>query len=215
MAPRYIPALSYAWLTRWYDLAVRWTTRERAFRAGLIAQADIRPAHRVLDVGCGTGTLALLIKQSQSTARVTGLDGDPGILELARRKATAAGVEIAWVEGRIDALPFADAVFERVVSSLVFHHLDRPTKLAALQEIRRVLVAGGEFHLADWGRAANPFMRAAFLPVQLLDGFATTTDNLRGHLPAFLRETGFEEVAEPRRFATPCGTLSLYRAVRR
>lgn len=215
MASRYVPALSHAWLTRWYDLAVRWTTRERAFRTGLLAQADIRPAHRVLDVGCGTGTLALALKQSERTASITGLDGDPGILELARRKATAAGAEIAWVEGRADALPFADATFERVVSSLVFHHLDRPTKLAALREIRRVLVAGGEFHLADWGPAANFLMRAAFLPVQLLDGFATTTDNAHGRLPAFMREAGFAEVAATRRFATPCGTLALYRAVRR
>lgn len=214
MAGRYIPALAHAWLTRWYDPAIRWTTRERAFRGGLLAQAGIGPAQRVLDLGCGTGTLAIAIKQAESTANVTGLDGDPGILALARRKAAAAGVAIEWVEGRAEALPFADGAFDRVVSSLVLHHLDRPTQMAALREIRRVLVPGGEFHLADWGRAANPFMRAAFLSVQLLDGFATTQDNVRGNLPAFLRETGLAGVAETRRFATPCGTLALYRAVR-
>lgn len=212
MAGRYIPALSYAWLTRWYDPVVRWTTRDREFRASLVRQAGLGPGQRVLDVGCGSGTLALAMKRAQPSVSVTGLDGDRAILELARRKAAGAGAEIVWVEGRVDALPFPDAAFDRVVSSLVFHHLDRPTKLAALREIRRVLAPGGEFHLADWGRAANFLMRAAFLPVQLLDGFVTTRDNIRGDLPRLMGEAGFDTVAETGHFNTPCGTLSLFRA---
>lgn len=215
MAGRYIPALSYGWLTRWYDPVVRWTTRDRVFRASLVQQADLRPGQRVLDAGCGSGTLALAMKRAQPRASVTGLDGDPAILKLARQKAAGAGAEITWVEGRVDALPFPDAAFDRVVSSLVFHHLDRPTKLAALREIRRVLAPGGEFHLADWGRAANFLMRAAFLPVQLLDGFVTTRDNIRGDLPRLMREAGFDTVTDTGHFNTPCGTLSLFRASNR
>ena len=153
MSARYIPALSYAWLTRWYDPVVRWTTREAVFRGRLLAQATIKPGHRVLDVGCGTGSLALLIKRAQPGAIVTGIDGDSTILASAKAKAAHAHVGIEWTEGRADALPFPDASFERVVSSLVFHHLDRATKLAALREIHRVLAPGGEFHFADWGLA--------------------------------------------------------------
>ncbi len=215
MTTRYIPALSYSWLTRWYDLTVRWTTREREFRAALIAQAAVCPAQRVLDVGCGSGTLTLALKRFEPLANVTGVDGDPSILELARRKTATVNLIVDWVEGRVDALPFPDASFDCVVSSLVFHHLDRPTKAAALREIRRVLVPGGKFHLADWGRASNFIMRAAFLTVQLLDGFETTRDNVRGDLPVLLREAGLEAVEETDRFATPCGTLALYRATSR
>ena len=102
-----------------------------------------------------------------------------------------------------------------MVSSLLFHHLDRATKLAALREIHRVLAPGGQFHLADWGRANSLLMRAAFLFVQLLDGFATTADNVRGRLPALMTAAGLADAAETARLATPCGTLSLYRAVRR
>ncbi len=96
----------------------------------------------------------------------------------------------------------------------MFHNLDRATKLAALREIRRVLTPGDQLHIADWGRAANPLMRAAFLPVQLLDGFATTADNVRGRLPALMTEAGLADTFETGRIATPCGTVSLYRAAR-
>lgn len=212
---RYIPALSFAWLTSWYDPVVRWTTREDIFRRRLVAQAGVRPGHRVLDVGCGTGTLALMLCRAQPGAAITGLDGDPAILAQAKRKGSTIGAPVSWIEGRATALPFADSSFERVVSSLLFHHLDRATKLQALREIRRVLIPGGELHLADWGHAGNPLMRIAFLSVQFLDGFITTADNVRGHLPALMSQAGLADIAETDRLATPCGTLSLYRGVSR
>jgi hypothetical protein len=71
---------------------------------------------------------------------------------------------------------------------------------------------GGELHVADWGQAQNGAMRAAFLAVQLLDGFATTTENVRGALPHIFAAAGFEEVRQSAQYATLFGTLALYQA---
>ncbi|MBA3849689.1 MAG: methyltransferase type 11 [Opitutus sp.] len=210
----YVPALAYPFLTRWYDAVVRWTTRERRFRALLLGQMDVRPGQQVLDVGCGTGTFALMLKQAQPAARIVGLDGDAAVLDLARRKAAAAGAEIDWRHGSALNQPFPDDSFDLAASSLVFHHLDRAAKRAALREIHRVLKPGGALHVADWGRAANGLMRVAFLSVQALDGFGNTADNVAGLLPDFMREAGFADAREIRRLATPCGTLSIYRAAK-
>ena len=117
---RYIPALAFTRLTSWYDPIVRWTTREDVFRARLVAQSAVRSGDRVLDVGCGTGTLTIKISRAQPGATITGLDGDPAVLSQAKRKASECGTPITWIEGRADALPFADSSFERVVSSLLF-----------------------------------------------------------------------------------------------
>jgi ubiquinone/menaquinone biosynthesis C-methylase UbiE len=206
----YVPALHYGWLTRFYDPLVRWTTREAAFKRALVAQAAVRPGQRVLDLGCGTATLSLALKRAQPAASVVGLDGDPVILAIARDKVRQAGVEIALDHGLSYDLPYPDRSFDRVVSSLLFHHLTRTPKRRTLTEVFRVLKPGGELHVADWGRAQNATLRAAFLVVQLRDGFATTTDNVRGLLPRFIAEAGFRSVRETRRFATPLGTLSLY-----
>jgi len=82
-----VPALRFAWLTPFYDFLVAATTREKLFKRRLLQQASLQPGWDVLDLGCGTGTLALWAKEIQPTAYIVGLDGDPQIIEIARRKA--------------------------------------------------------------------------------------------------------------------------------
>lgn len=212
MTDRYIPALSYRWLTPLYDPVVAWTTRERTFKSALLQQANLQPGGRVLDMACGTGTLTIAAKQAQPDAEIRGLDGDADILERARAKAQSAGAGLHFDEAMSDRMPYADASFDVVLSSLFFHHLVRDAKRATLHEVHRVLKPGGWLHVADWGKAANPLMRAAFMLVQLLDGFETTADNVAGRLPTFMADCGFVDVTQPRRFATPLGTIALYRA---
>jgi SAM-dependent methyltransferase len=209
---RYVPALRFRLLTRLFDPILALTLPEGERKARLVAQADLRPGHRVLDLGAGTGTLALMLEQAQPEARVVGIDGDPEILGLARRKVAEAGRQVQFVEALADDLPFPTGSFDRVVSSLVFHHLDRATKGRALAEARRVLRPGATLHILDWGKAQDPLMRLAYLTVQLLDGFATTADNVRGDLVPLMEEAGFVQVRETERRRTAFGTLSLYRA---
>lgn len=208
----YIPALGYNWLTALYDPILRWTMRESVFKRRLVEQARIERGHRVLDLGCGTATLTLLLQQAHPGTQVVGLDGDPKVLRIARAKVTQAGGDIALARAMAFELPHADGAFQRVLSSLLFHHLTRENKLRALREVWRVLCPGGELHIADWGKPRNAWARAAFLLVQLLDGFLTTADNVNGLLPDLLRESGFSEVRETAQFATPFGTLALYQA---
>ena len=207
----YIPALSYDRLTFLYDPVVRLTTREAAFKAALLSQAQIQPGQRVLDLACGTATLTIAIKQAHPQATVIGIDGDPAILRRARAKAKQAGVEIQLDEGLSYELPYTDESFDHVLSSLFFHHLTRENKLRTLTEVRRVLKPGGEFHVADWGAPKNVLMWLASQGIVLLDG-ATTKDNFAGQLPEFIRCSGFEAVEETQHFNSLFGTIRLYKA---
>lgn len=211
---KFTPALAYDWLTGLFDPAVRLTARETTFKTALLEQAELQPGMRVLDIGCGTGTLLLMAWRRQQAAELIGLDADAAILRRARTKADSIGAGIHVDRGMSDHLPYDDACFDRVLSSLFFHHLTRAGKLATLAEIKRVLKPGASVHIADWGEARNPLARAAFLPVQLLDGFETTADNVRGMLPRLLEDSGFVQVDETKRFATVFGVLSLYRAMK-
>ena len=208
----YIPALRYEWLTGFYDTVMSRLLREVIFKRALVQQARVVKGHRVLDLGCGTATLTILIKQAQPAAEVTGLDGDPKALEFAREKIARSKLVIALDEGMSFNLPYPDNSFDRVISSLLFHHLTRENKERTLKEVYRVLRPGGELHVADWGKASNMLMRTAFFLVQLLDGFKTTRDNINGLLPAFFRKAGFTEGQETAQYTTLFGTMALYKA---
>jgi len=209
---KYIPALSYHWLTPFYDTAVRLTTREKVFKKALVEQAKIKAGHRVLDLACGTGTLAILIKNAQPQAAVVGIDGDAKILETAKTKAKESGVEIGFDEGMSFDLPYEDESFDRVVSSLFFHHLTRENKLKTLRQVKRVLKPQGGFHIADWGLPANLLMKGSSYLIQLLDGSETTADSFNGLLPKLMTDEGLEEVKETDSFNSLFGTIRLLKS---
>ncbi|HBE83130.1 MAG TPA: methyltransferase domain-containing protein [Pyrinomonadaceae bacterium] len=127
------------------------------------------------------------------------------------KKARSAGLEIQFDEGMSFDLPYQYESFDRVISSLFFHHLTRENKLKTMGEVARVLKPDGEFHVADWGLPANQLMKLSSRFIQLLDGFETTEDSFAGRLPVLLTEAGFVNVEETRSFNTLFGTIRLHR----
>jgi ubiquinone/menaquinone biosynthesis C-methylase UbiE len=212
---KYITGIKHTSLIFMYDPLLRWALRETAIKRQLIEQAQIEKGHRVLDLGCGPATLTLLIRRAHPEADVIGFDGAQKAIDLARAKAAKAALKVTLDHVRSFDLPYPDDSFDRVVSSLVFHHWTRENKARTLKEAFRVLRPGGELHVTDWGEPQNTLMRVAVLSVQLLDGFKSTTDNVNGVLPKLFGDAGFEEVQESARYMTPFGTLSLYRACKR
>jgi ubiquinone/menaquinone biosynthesis C-methylase UbiE len=107
-----------------YDLFVK-LLGINAARNALLDQAAVGPSHRVLDIGCGTGTLATLIKTRHPSLDVVGLDPDPKAVDLARRKTKRAEADVRFDQGFSDELPFPDASFDHVFSS--FLHVPPPS----------------------------------------------------------------------------------------
>ena len=207
----YIPALRFGWLTGLYDAVIRWTMREDLFKLCLVLQVGMQPGHRVLDLGCGTATLTILLKQRQPQSTVVGLDGDPVVLARAREKAAEAGVDISFDEGMAYQLPYPDRSFDRVVASLLLHHLTLDNKRRALRETFRVLKLGGELHIADYGRPHTFLMACVSLIVRWLE---EAYEHVKGMVPGLIREAGFTHVEETGRYTTAFGTLVLIRAVK-
>src|SRR5262245_53884493 len=113
----FIPALGADWLTPLYDVLAR-LTGDRRIKRRIVARAAIAPGHDVLDLGCGTGTLAVLVAERCPGARVVGLDIDPRILAIARRKIERAGAKVELHQGSATATTFAAGSFDRVLTTL-------------------------------------------------------------------------------------------------
>lgn len=211
---RYIPALGYNLLTPLYDPIVAITCREKTFKRRLLEQSDIQYGHKILDLGCGTGTLAVQIKQTKPEAEVVSIDGDSAVLYIAQKKAEKANAEVDFRCCLSTNLPFSDNSFERVVSSLFFHHLTNAQKIKTMNEAFRVLKGGGQIHIADWGKPTNILMRFLFYSIQILDSFNTTEDNVDGLLPEMLKECGFGKTEICKNYSTIFGTMAIYSAIK-
>jgi ubiquinone/menaquinone biosynthesis C-methylase UbiE len=209
----YVPALGFHWLTRFYDPLMALTLREETLKGRLLDQARLAPGQDVLDVGCGTGTLAILAKTRQPRARVVGLDGDPRVLAIARRKIEAARLDVALREGLANAEEvFAPESFDRILTSFVLHHLTTEEKRLALAAMRRWLRPGGELHVLDFGPPGDSLLALVPRALSRLHGGARLRDNLEGRLAALMRDAGFRGVEETGRAFTPFGSASFYRA---
>ena len=188
----FVPAAGHDFALPLYDPLTRLMGADRV-RRNLIAQASLRSGLRVLDVGCGTGSLVLMAKQMQPGIETTGLDPDEKALERAARKARRAALSVRFVQGFAGTLPSPDSSFDRVFSSLMFHHLSAEEKLPMLREVRRVLAPGGSLHLVDFvapeggahGRLQRLFRLGTHEKVHIASDIST-----------LLREAGFHDVHE-------------------
>ena len=126
--------------------------RERAFRERLVGLARLQPGETVLDVGCGTGTLAIVAKRRVGpNGSIYGVDASAEMIDRAKRKARRGGVDVSFRNGVVEALPYPDASFDVVLSTLMLHHLPRKARQECAREIRRVLKPGGRVLIVDFG----------------------------------------------------------------
>ena len=200
----YVPAASLDLLLPLYDPLTRLIGFHRVLRQ-LLAQATLAPDHEVLDIGCGTGTLAIMIKQLQPAIRVTGLDPDPLALARAARKARRARVEVRFERGSADALPHPDASFDRVFSSMMFHHVRKEQKLNVLADVRRVLRPGGRLEFVDFAGGTHNML------AQILHGRQASA-SAGARLLQRLAEAGFTEARRTSARGSIAGAIAFYQA---
>jgi len=185
----YIPALSYRFLTPFYDFIQKFIVRDVRYKSMLINQAGIQPGHSILDLGCGTGTLAIMVKQAQPSAEVTGLDADPDMLKVARYKSEGRKAHVKFDVGFTNKLPYPDAFFDRIVSSIMIHHLKTPDKEMTAREVFRVLKPGGQLHIIDFGK---PYTWYGKMLGPFLHKFEEANDNIDGKLPDIFGAPGLK-----------------------
>ncbi len=208
----YIPALKFHWLTGFYDRLLNTFLREKHWKEKLISAIDDPRPKNILDIGCGTATLTIMLKREFTDAHLTGIDGDESILAMASEKVEDAGLQIELKQALSYDLPFPDHSYDLVVSSLMLHHLTDEDKHDTIREVQRVLRPGGQFTIADWGKPDTVLVRLLFYLIQLLDGFKTTNSNVKGKIPAFLTNCGMVSVKELTRIPTVLGSVSIYSA---
>lgn len=183
----YLPAAGHDWALPLYDPLVKLLGGETA-RMSLVEQAALQRTHRVLDIGCGTGTLAIRIKQLYPDLCVVGLDPDPKALVRARRKAQVAGTSVQFDQGFADELPYPAASFDRVFSSFMFHHLPLDQRAETLREVRRVLVPEGSLHLLDFDRPEQASPRSL---ASRIHSSKHLKDNCEDRILALMNQAGF------------------------
>ncbi len=204
----YIPAAGHDWLLPLYDPLVKLMGGESAHRR-LIDQADLQPGERILEIGCGTGNLTILVKTLHPAVEIVGLDPDPKALDRARRKADRRRVSVQLDRGFSDELHYPDESYDRVLSAVMFHHLKRDEKEQSLHEIRRVLKPGGSLHLLDLGGAHD---RSDGFLAHLVHRSEHVRDNSGDTILTLMRQADLDDPREVAHQRTIFGRIFYYHA---
>jgi ubiquinone/menaquinone biosynthesis C-methylase UbiE len=205
----FLPAAGHDLFLPLYDPLVSLMGGGRA-RRGLIAQANIQSGQHILDIGCGTGTLVMLLKRKYPSVQVVGLDPDPKALRRAKNKLRRAGVSAQLDQGFADQLSYEDDSFDRVFSSFMFHHLEERDREMMLGEVVRVLKPEGSFHLLDF--AAD---HASHGPLDhFIHAHARLKDNTQERLLQLMSSAGFRNAEKVKEGKMLLGLLrtAYYRA---
>lgn len=204
----YLPAAGHDWFLPLYDPISSLLGMDAA-RRQLLDQAELKAGHTVLDVGCGTGTLAVLIKRLYPTVEVIGLDPDPRALARAQAKADKAGLQVRFDHGFAETLPYRDGTFDRVFSSMMFHHIEPDARERALGEVHRVLKSGGRLELVDF---EAPEGGSHGLLSRLLHSHHRLKDNSPRRMIELMQRAGFREVRKMASRTTLFGRIAFYQA---
>jgi ubiquinone/menaquinone biosynthesis C-methylase UbiE len=205
----YLPAAGHDALLPAYDLLTRVLGMNSVYQT-LVGQAELADGQRVLEIGCGTGNLTVRAKRAHPATEFVGSDPDPRALSRARRKARGmAGIRFEHGYGQ--QLPYADGEFDRVLSSMMLHHLDDHVKAAAAAEALRVLRPGGRLHLVDVG---GDMSADDGLAARLLAHNRHATGNLGDAIPRLLHTAGFDCTTVATAKHRVIGRISYYRAIR-
>ena len=207
----YTPAAGYHFLTPLYDAGARLSTREAVWREALVEFLAPEDHDLLLDIGAGTGSLALLVSRKNPATRYFGIDPDPHALDIARKKARRAGIDAQFRQSFFSAEAVADwPVPSLATLCLVLHQVPLDEKLRLLREVHAILQPGGRLFIADYGEQRSWLMRRLFrATIQQLDGIADTQPNADGVLIPLLREAGFAKVRELQHVKTVTGSISI------
>jgi len=211
------PPLGFKVLTPLYDAAIALLTRERLWRTEFVSVIDPKPDDQILDVGSGTGSLAVALLRREPLCTYIGIDPDSDAVERAIRKITKRNLNARFVQGYLEqGLFIKSPIPSKIVSSLVFHQVPLDEKSRILTTMYDLLSPGGICHIADYGRQKTWLSKFLFrITVQAIDGKVDTQPNADGILPKLLTEAGFTDVEEISRIGTATGVISIYRGVKR
>lgn len=204
----FVPAAGSHGLLPLYDLFTKLLGVERSHRR-LLDQAAIRPGDRVLEIGCGTGNLAILAKRLNPVAEILGIDPDPKALARARQKAQRGGVPVRFDLAFSEQLPFPEASFDRVLSAFMLHHVQPAAKVLALREAFRVLKPGGSLHLADFDEGEHH--PGGFLASIFHHRHGSSSHHI---VLGLMRDAGFTDSQEVAHQTVILGRIAYYKAVR-
>ncbi|MEL7539676.1 MAG: class I SAM-dependent methyltransferase [Pseudomonadota bacterium] len=207
------PPLGHRALTPLYDLAIAALTRERAWRAAMIHAIEPSPGDRILDIGSGTGSLAVALNKACSGVRYIGVDPDADAVRRARQKVAGLEGNVRFQEGFFSANEeyFVEPP-NKIISSLVLHQVPLKEKQRILADARKAIATDGSVFIADYGQQHGVQRLLFRSTVQMLDGVENTQPNADGVLLTLLEDAGFETIRTRVHFQTGTGTIMIFEA---